>query len=399
MSFKKIVCVAAMHLPMLAMAQQGKGTAGKPLAEATEMPALTSESLVAKKPEGLNATPGKATTLSAKSEAAVIPQAARKLTERSRKETGDQYIPLAGEIEYFGKNNDYILAYTKNYYQKNFRHFATMQQRGQKYFKIIDRTFDKREVPLEMKYLSVIESALTNRALSKVGALGPWQFMPGTGQFMGLVVNERVDERTDWNKSTNAAAKYVNYLYDMLGDWLLVVAAYNSGPKPVLSAIKKTGNADFFAIKKYLPAETQNHVMAFVATATVMERMNNYIGAPVPADFDWKSLNIQPGKSSDGITPAKPKNPLLLRFSEDELKGMAIVKVGSPIDLDVLAATLGEDRRKIGRWNFDYYQSLGAFKSGTAKNFLVRIPKEKLELFLEKKGFIEKHKVDLNAFE
>lgn len=398
MSFKKLVCVAAMHLPILAMAQQGKGTAGKSLAEATEMPALTSEALIAKKPEGLAPVQDKAKTISTKGNAAVAPQAAHKLTDRSRKAAGDQYIPLAGEIDYFGKNNDYILAYTKNYYQKNFRHFATMQQRGQKYFKIIDRTFDKREVPLEMKYLSVIESALTNSALSKVGALGPWQFMPGTGQFMGLVVNERVDERADWNKSTNAAAKYVNYLYDMLGDWLLVVAAYNSGPRPVLNAIKKTGNSDFFAIKKYLPAETQNHVMAFVATATVMERMNNYIGAPVPADFDWKSLNIQPGKSADG-TPAKPKNPLLLRFSEEELKGMAIVKVGTPIDLDVLAATLGEDRRKIGRWNFDYFQSLDAFKSGTSKQFLVRIPKDKLETFLEKKSFIEKHKVDLTIFD
>ena len=139
--------------------------------------------------------------------------------------------------------------------------------------------------------------------------------------------------------------------------------------------------------------------MAFVATATVMERMNNYIGAPVPSDFDWKALNIYPAKNADGTTPAKPKNPLLLRFSEDELKGMAIVKVSTPIDLDVLAMTLEEDRRKIGRWNFDYFQSLDAFKSGTSKQFLVRIPKDKLELFLEKKGFIEKHKVDLSIFD
>ncbi|OJV52009.1 MAG: hypothetical protein BGO31_10105 [Bacteroidetes bacterium 43-16] len=397
MSFKKLVCVAAMHLPILAVAQQGKGASGKPLAATTELPALSSESLGAKMP--LEPAQDKRTTSTKGNVAAISLQAAPKLTDRSRKETGDQYIPLAGEIEYFGKNNDYILAYTKNYYQKNFRHFATMQQRGQKYFKIIDKSLGKRNVPLEMKYLSVIESALTNGALSKVGALGPWQFMPGTGQFMGLVVNDRVDERSDWNKSTNAAGKYVNYLYDMLGDWLLVVAAYNSGPRPVLNAIKKTGNADFFAIKKYLPAETQNHVMAFVATATVMERMNNYIGAPVPSDFDWKALNIYPAKNADGTTPAKPKNPLLLRFSEDELKGMAIVKVSTPIDLDVLAMTLEEDRRKIGRWNFDYFQSLDAFKSGTSKQFLVRIPKDKLELFLEKKGFIEKHKVDLSIFD
>lgn len=398
MPWKKIVCVMMMYAPNLALAQKKATVEGKPLAEnVSESAPVSTVPLVA-----TAITPERVKDLktnNGKPVARPVPQSANKLTERSRKATGDQYIPLAGEVDYFGKNNDYVLNYTKAYYQKNYRHFATMQTRGERYFKLIDNTFSKRDVPLEMKYLSVIESALTNRALSRVGALGPWQFMPATGQFMGLVVNKKVDERSDWNKSTNAAAKYVNYLYDMLGDWLLVVAAYNSGPRPVLNAIKKTGRSDFFVIKKYLPAETQNHVMAFVATATVMERMENYIGEPTPEEFDWKWLNVKPGEGNVAKDKEKPKNPLLLRFSEEELQGMTIVRLDRPIDLDALAFTLGEDRRKIGRWNFDYFTSIDAYKNGASKTFLVRIPKDKLDLFLEKKSQIERTKVDLNAFE
>jgi len=301
--------------------------------------------------------------------------------------SGDQYIPIAGEIDYFGKNNDLVLTYTKNYYQRHFKHFSTIRTRGNRYFKLIDKSFARRDVPLEMKYLSVIESALTNTALSPVGALGPWQFMPATGQLMGLVVNEKVDERRDWNKSTNAAAKYVNYLYNIFGDWLLVVASYNSGPRPVLRAIDKTGSNDFFVIKKYLPAETQNHVMAFIATATVMERMENYIGSPVPNNFDWKWLNIKPANSnSNGVAPEdkKPKNPFLLRFTEDEIKEMAILKIKKPLDLEVLANVLEEDRKKIGKMNFKYFIDLEAFNNGEIKDIQLVLPKSKVELFLQK---------------
>lgn len=399
MPWKKIFCAIVMYAPSMALAQKKTNITGKPIAEnIAEGAALKTIPLVATSvlPES------NAANINDKSKAVNnVPKASPKLKDRSRNATGDQYIPLAGEIAYFGKNNDAVLTYTKNYYTKNYKHFATMQQRGKRHFPAIDKTFTKRDVPLEMKYLSVIESALTNKALSRVGALGPWQFMPTTGQFMGLVVNGKVDERTDWNKSTNAAAKYVNYLYDMLGDWLLVVAAYNSGPRPVLNAINKTGKSDFFAIKKYLPAETQNHVMAFVATATIMERMDNFIGSPLPSDFDWRSLNIKgtSGSLSPDGTQEKPKNPLSLRFSDEEIKSMAILRLNNPVDLDVLASALELDRRMVGKWNFDYFKSLDAFKEGSSKQFLVRIPKDKLETFLEKKKEIESHKVDLSTFE
>src|SRR5690606_10238465 len=108
--------------------------------------------------------------------------------------------------------------------------------------------------------------------------------MASTARLMGLTVNKKRDDRQDLYKSTHAAAKYLTYLYDQLNDWLLVVAAYNSGPAPVLRAIERTGSNNFWDIKKHLPRETQGHVLAFIATASIFENMNKFIGTKMPAD-------------------------------------------------------------------------------------------------------------------
>jgi membrane-bound lytic murein transglycosylase D len=117
-----------------------------------------------------------------------------------------------------------------------------------------------------LKYLAVIESELKTSALSCVGALGPWQLMPETAQDLGLKINRHVDERTNYSKSTKAAALYLKDLYAKFGDWLLVLAAYNSGPGPVYAAIHKSGSKNFWALQDYLPAETRGHVKRFIAT-------------------------------------------------------------------------------------------------------------------------------------
>lgn len=314
------------------------------------------------------------------------------LKQRNHLEKGDKYVPLAGELKYFGKNNELVLNYTKNYFEKNIRHFSTIKMRSNKYFGIIDNTFERRDVPKELKYLSVIESGLNNTATSPVGAAGPWQFMQSTAQFMGLTVSGKRDDRRDWHKSTNAAAKYLNYLYDQFQDWLLVVAAYNSGPRPVINAINKTGKSDFFAIKKYLPAETQNHVMAFIATATIMERMDDYIGNPLPKSFRWQDLNVNGGENSHSklVVEAGNEKKLKLNFSTEELNNMAIVRIKKPIDLDILASNLGIDRKLVGRWNFEYYSFIDNQLNGSTEDYKLRIPKDKLEDFLNKKDQLEK---------
>ena len=128
---------------------------------------------------------------------------------------------------------------------------------------MIEAILEKNNLPKELKYLAVIESYLQNGARSRAGAVGPWQFMPATARNMGLQVNRRVDERRNLAKSTQAASRYLQMLYSMYGDWLLVIAAYNGGPGKVNAAIKKSGSNDFWALQHYLPAESRNHVKKY----------------------------------------------------------------------------------------------------------------------------------------
>src|SRR5690606_27396237 len=126
-------------------------------------------------------------------------------------------VPLLGDLDYFGKNHDQMLQYTQKYLASRNKTFAVVMKRDQsgKIFSLMDKIFDKHEIPHELKYLSVIESALNKNALSPVGAYGPWQFMRSTGQMMGLTVNAKRDDRADWSRSTHAACKYLTYLYNM----------------------------------------------------------------------------------------------------------------------------------------------------------------------------------------
>jgi membrane-bound lytic murein transglycosylase D len=117
-----------------------------------------------------------------------------------------------------------------------------------------------------MKYLAVIESDLKTTAVSRVGAKGMWQLMPGTARDLGLKVTKKYDERTHAYKSTVAAAKYLRDLYAEYGDWLLVLAAYNGGPGKVNYAIRKSGSRNFWVLQHYLPAESRGHVKRFIGT-------------------------------------------------------------------------------------------------------------------------------------
>jgi len=134
------------------------------------------------------------------------------------------------------------------------------------YLKTIDKVFTQYEIPLELKYLAIIESKLKTDARSGVGAVGVWQFMPGTAKTLGLKITAKYDERQHIWKSSVAAAKYLTDLYGYFEDWLLVIAAYNSGPGPVLSAIKKSGSRNFWKLQNFLPKETRMHVKRFIAT-------------------------------------------------------------------------------------------------------------------------------------
>jgi len=147
-----------------------------------------------------------------------------------------------------------------------------MMSLSQYYFPLFEEVFDRHDIPLEMKYLALVESALNPKAKSRVGATGLWQFMYSTGKMYDLNVSSYVDERMDPTRSTEAAAKYLKHLYTTFEDWNLALAAYNSGPGNVNKAIRRSGGQkDYWALRPYLPRETAGYVPSFLAMMYIFE--------------------------------------------------------------------------------------------------------------------------------
>ncbi|HRO70139.1 MAG TPA: lytic transglycosylase domain-containing protein, partial [Chitinophagaceae bacterium] len=141
------------------------------------------------------------------------------------------------------------LKFADGYLARNGEMLQKIKEKHPRYFQIMDSVFTKYNLPLELKHLAIVESELNPRAKSRVGAVGPWQLMPATARILKLKVTAHQDERTHFYKSTVAAAKYLRDLHRIFDDWLLVIAAYNCGPGPVLKAIKKTGSRNFWKIQ------------------------------------------------------------------------------------------------------------------------------------------------------
>ena len=160
----------------------------------------------------------------------------------------------------------------KSFLKNRKKSFERLMGFSEYYFPIFEEALAKQNVPLEIKYLAVVESALNPRAVSKMGATGLWQFMYHTGKQYGLKIDSYIDERSDPLKSSEAATKYMTNMYKMFGDWDLVLASYNSGPGNVSKAIRRSGGQkNYWNIRKNLPKETQGYVPAFLATMYLYE--------------------------------------------------------------------------------------------------------------------------------
>ncbi|NNL83074.1 MAG: LysM peptidoglycan-binding domain-containing protein [Winogradskyella sp.] len=160
----------------------------------------------------------------------------------------------------------------KNYLKNRRNSLERLMSLSHFYFPMFEREFDSYDIPLEMKYLAIVESALKPKARSRVGATGLWQFMYSTGKMYDLDVSSYVDERSDPIKSTKAAAQYLARLYKIFGDWDLALAAYNSGPGNVSKAIRRSGGyRNYWNIRTNLPRETAGYVPAFLATMYIFE--------------------------------------------------------------------------------------------------------------------------------
>lgn len=170
------------------------------------------------------------------------------------------------------KLNPMAVGFVKNFIKKNESGFIKMKQWAKPYFDMMDEVLEQHGLPNELKYVAVIESGLKYNANSRSGAAGPWAFMPAAAREYGLKLTRHVDERMDYKKSTHAAARLLTDFYARYGDWLLVIAAYNSGPGNVDKAIRKSGGSkNFWVIQDFLPNETMNHVKKFIATHYIFE--------------------------------------------------------------------------------------------------------------------------------
>ncbi len=182
-------------------------------------------------------------------------------------------LPTVMELSY----NSVVRTYIEMYTVRRRDLVSYMLSLGDYYYPMFEEALDRYGLPLELKYLPVIESALNPVAVSRMGATGLWQFMLRTGQQYQLEINSLVDERRDPYKATEAAARFLNDLYQIYGDWNLVIAAYNCGPGNVNKAIARSGGKrDYWEIYYNLPRETRGYVPAFIAANYVMNHYNDH---------------------------------------------------------------------------------------------------------------------------
>lgn len=188
--------------------------------------------------------------------------------------------------------NEDVEEYIALYLDERKDAMETMLSRAQLYFPIIESHLDAHALPLELKYIAVVESGLNPVAKSKSGAVGMWQFLYNTCALLGLEVNSYIDERRDVNASTLAACKYLEYLHTAFNDWNLAMAAYNGGPGEVRKAIERSGGkTDYWEIRPYLSNQAQNYVPAFIAFNYLFENAKKLGFQSKPMAFNYLDID------------------------------------------------------------------------------------------------------------
>ena len=210
----------------------------------------------------------------------------------------DFYIPkdtLVKRLEELDAKSVFHVEYSeslekviKNFIKNRSKSYERLMALSEYYFPMFEEKLAKYDLPMELKYLAIVESALNPKARSRVGATGLWQFMYPTGKQYGLDVNTFVDERSDPIKSTEAAARYLSELYDLFGNWELALASYNYGPGNVSKAIRRSGGkTNYWEIRNYMPRETQGYVPAFLATMYIYEYHKEHNIIPMRANIPY----------------------------------------------------------------------------------------------------------------
>jgi membrane-bound lytic murein transglycosylase D len=216
--------------------------------------------------------------------------------------TGSTSIAVVANKVQLNKN---AVVFVRSYIKKNNDGLLEIKQRSSSPFKTMDMVFKKYGLPVELKYLAVIESELKTTAVSRVGAVGPWQLMPVTAKILGLKITPANDERRQYAKSTKAAAVYLRDLYNEFDDWLLVMAAYNCGPGPVYAAIHKSGSHNFWNLQSYLPEESRDHVKKFIATHYYFEGNGSVTTLTKAENIRYNKMQVAAAAKQNGTVPVK----------------------------------------------------------------------------------------------
>ena len=265
-----------------------------------------------------------------------------------------QALPCVIELPY----NERVRAFLLRYVKRSPKQVARLMRMSEYYFPLFEEVLNKYQLPYELKYLPIIESALNPIARSRVGAAGLWQFMPATGKLYGLEINSLVDERMDPIRATDAACRFLSNLYKIYGDWNLVIAAYNCGGGNVNKAIRRAGGKrDFWSIYPYLPRETRNYVPIFIAANYAMNYGHEH-----------------------GICKAPIEKTMLTDT----------ICIGQRMHLQQVSEKLEISMDELRRLNPQYSRDI--LPGG--KDYTLCLPTEKIGLFIEQQDSIIAHKAD-----
>ena len=267
--------------------------------------------------------------------------------------------------------NPIVTPFVTSFLIKQNKDYTQMKVWGKSYFDLFDRILIENNIPAQLKYLSVIESNLKPSLISPAGAVGPWQLMSSVAKSYGLRTG-KTDDRKDFTKSTKAAAQMLGSLYKSLGDWLLVIAAYNAGEGRVRQAMKLAHSTNYWTLQKYLPLETRNHVKKFIATHFFFE------GSGSIATMTADEINA-------GSNAGAPQSS-----SEEKGDNLKSVEIQGRYNSTLMAKYLQIDAAYLSKINPGLNEALNR---GTTYN--LQLPADKMILFTELKPQLLKESVQL----
>src|SRR6185312_8924756 len=277
--------------------------------------------------------------------------------------------------------NPKALSFVQDYMKDNWDELQNIRSYGRPYFNLIEKILTEYDLPKELKYLAVIESNLKSTAVSRVGAKGPWQLMPQTARDLGLKVNRNIDERKNYSKSTHAVALYLRDLYNQLGDWLLVIAAYNTGVAHVIHAIHRSGSRDFWDLQNYLPLESRLHVKRFIGTQYTFEGQGSV-------------TTLTREEATEQLT-GSAMYVFHRNLTAQEAKTAQTITVTGKYSSAVIAKYTLMDSATFDRYNPDFDKIMASNNN----TYDLKLPADKMNLFVSSKYNILNESVELLAKE